>query len=322
MTGVRPSSPASKGLVDNFGGKIGPDLKQDFDTYSSGNEIPFIDDTVNLLDTIWAGDGQQSLYVKCKKAHASPKITSSVLSKSIELADLLVVVNFYRNNNIFYRQGFFSQTKCMKRSRTGYITFELDKVQFNFLSERPRFQLDYKGSDADFDVSESAPSFLNYSLVSDVHRPFFYNPNDMYDYIDERTYDYRFVYGKNPVLPQRRMLTVLKNTVRGRYGEDFSHGDREYNLIDEVYSHAKLPRSSSDNTIADGGQAEFAIVEISVDTDGDIVSRIDDIPYFVNREWQDVPNESDTEIADMLGYAFEGLDEDGLNFAGIGESEE
>jgi hypothetical protein len=144
----------------------------------------------------------------------------------------------------------------------------------------------------------------------------------MWEYIDERAYDYKFVYGKNPVLPQRRMLTVLKNTVRGRYGENFSRGDREYNLIDEVYSNAKLPRSSSDNAIADGGQGEFAIVEISVDTDGDIVSRIDDIPYFANREWQDIPNESDAEIADMLGYAFEGLDEDGLNFAGIGESEE
>ena len=322
MTGVTPSSPASSDLVHNFGDKISRDLKQDFDTYSSGNEIPFIDDTVDLLDSVWAGDGQQSLYVKCKKAHASPKISSSVLSRSIELADLLVVVNFYRNSSIIHRQGFFSQTKCMKKDRTGYITFALDKVQFEFLSERPRFKLDYKDSDVNFDVSESAPSFLNYSLVSDVHRPFFYNPKDMREYMDERANDYKFVYGKNPVLPQRLMLTVLKNTVRGRYGEDFSQGDREYNLIDEVYSHAKLPQSSSDNAIADGGQAEFAIVEISVDTDGDIVSRIDDIPYFVNRKWQDIAEESDAQIAELLGYAFEGLDEDGLNFRGIGKSEE
>jgi hypothetical protein len=321
MAGVRPSSPASKELVDDFGGKIRPDLRQDFDTYSSGNEIPFIDDTVDLLDTVWAGDGQQTLYVKCKKAHDSPKITSSALRKSIELADLLIVVNFYRNSSVFYRQGFFSQTKCLKKDRTGYITFALDKVQFEFLNERPKFHLDYKNSDADFDLSKSAPSFLNYSLVSDVHRPFFYNPKDMEKYIEERVNDYKFVYGKNPVLPQRLMLTVLKNTVRGRYGEDFSRGDCEYNLIDNVYSHAKLPRSSSDNMIADGGQAEFAIVEIGVDTDGDIVSSVD-IPYFVNREWQDVSEEGDAQITELLGYAFEGLDEDGLNFTGIGESEE
>lgn len=322
MTGVRPSSPASKNLVDDFGGKIGPELRQDFDIYSSGNEIPFINDTVDLLDTVWAGDGQQSLYIKCKKAHSSPKITSSALSKSIELADLLVVVNFYRNSSVFYRQGFFSQTKCMKKDRTGYITFELDKVQFDFLSKRPKFQLDYKDSDAEFDVSKSVPSFLNYSLVSDVHRPFFYNTKDMWNYIDERANDYKFVYGKNPVLPQRRMLTVLKNTVRGRYGKDFTRGDREYNLIDEVYSHAKLPRSSSDNAIADGGQAEFAIVEISVDIDGDIVSQLNDVPYFVNREWQEAPEEDETQIGELLGDAFERLDEDGLNFAGIGASEE
>lgn len=322
-----PSQPgASRQLVDHFGNKIEDALKSGrFSSYGSGDEISFIDDTVELLDGQYAYDGRQVMNVKCKKVHASPKVEYPAHKKhsrtKVELADLLVVLNFWDNRTVDHRRAFFSQSKSMEDKKTGYLWWEVKDSQFKLLDERPKFELEHNQATATHDLSESSPSFFNYSFVSDVHRPFFYRTHDMDEFRDNSYKIPRFYYGQNPPPGNRYMFTVLKNTVRGRYGAQFSSGDSEYKLLEEVYEHASLNKSTTPNSVPmvpDGGhdKVEFGIVNIDVDTDGSLVELPSDLRLDGEEETA-VPQGLEEDIAEQIRAAFRGLDSEGLHFDGI-----
>jgi hypothetical protein len=327
---MSPTDTVSSGLVKNFGEKIESELKSSrFSNYDSGDEVAFIDDTVDLLDRKYAYDGQQVLNVKCKKAHASPKVQFGSLGnygkQSVELADILVVLNYWRNGIVSHRQSFFSQAKCVKKSQPGYLRWDIDESQYALLHERPAFQLEHKEAEVTHDLSDTAGSFFNFSFASETHRPFFYKTGDMEKYIDWSYATPRFYYGKNPPYGNRFLFSVLKNTIRGRYGAGFDSGDAEYLLLEEVYEHAKLERSDSSNSVpsgskrvTDGGstQTQFAIVNIDIDLDGSVVGLSEYFQEYLTEENE--PSEgTEADIAGTIRSAFDGADSDGLHFDGI-----
>lgn len=279
--GNNPDIP--RALIEDYASQINDSLKNNFDNYPPGNELPFIKDAVELLDNIWATDGVQYLiHSKTKYAHSSPMVVFEGIEEYekeyIELADILVVVNFYFGDEVYHRQGFFSQTKCIKNSNKGYATWEVEKTQYRFLNNRPKLQLINKKSSKWFNLSETTNSFLNYSFVGNIHRPFFYTPVDMEEFFYERKHDYRFNYGLNPPSAQRYFLTVLKKLIRWQYGGAFRETDDEYDLIKEIYNVSKLPKSKSKNKMADGGtNGGFGIVEVSVDSGGYFLDRLQDL---------------------------------------------
>lgn len=317
------SGSASEPLIQNFGDKIAPKLEGgDFTTYSSGKELPFLKGIVEYLDSKYARYQNQTIFAKCKYAHGSPMVTYSTLSsfgkQSVELGDILLVCTFWRNNSVAGRRAFVSQTKCQKWKSPGRMYWTLRDNQHELLVNRPEFKLDYKDATTTYDLSTVNKSFLNYSFVGDVHRPFFYTAPDMEPFIDASNAKKRFYYGRNPPSSNRYLLSIVKNSLRERYGASFTVGDTVYELIDEIYRRAKLDRSHSVNQLppyTDGGQPSsgFAIVSINVDTDGSIVN-LDYVPDDEERISQGIRADMEGDIAS----AFQGIDDEGLAFDRIG----
>ena len=318
---MQPNEP-SKQLIDNFGSKIEHHLKSGkFSDYQSGNEVSFINHTVDLLDGKYAYDGQQILSVKCKKAHSSSMVTFNRLSSKygkqhVELGDLLFVFNIWRGKSIIHRQAFISQSKCWKKKNPGHIYWEIDQSQFELLDKRPEFRLINSGASVDHDLTEANGSFYNYSFVSDVHRPFFYQTDDMDSFVDYNYATPRFYYGQNPPYGNRYLYAVLKNGLRRRYGSSFGSGDPEYILLEEIYKHASLNRSKSPNSAAtytDGGetQGEFGIINVDVDIGRNKENM--DFPPNDERLSEDVEENIEGTIRDY----FTEIDSDGLNFDSI-----
>jgi len=317
------SRSASEPLIQKFGDKIAPNLERgDFTTYSRGKELPFLKEIVEYLDSTYARYQNQTIFAKCKYAHGSPMVTYPALSsfgkQSVELGDILLVCTFWRNKSVAGRQDFVSQTKCQKWKSPGRMYWTLRDHQHDLLVNRPEFKLDYKDATNWYDLSAVNKSFLNYSLVGDVHRPFFYTAPDMEPFIDASNAKKRFYYGRNPPASNRYLLSTVKNTLRERYGASFSEGGTIYELIDEIYRRAKLDRSHSVNQLpayTDGGQPSdgFAIISVNVDTDGSIVN----LDYVPENEEESSPGLR-TNIGGDIGTAFEGIDDEGLAFDRIG----
>ncbi len=313
------SGSASEPLIQKFGKKIAPKLERgDFTTYSSGKEIPFLKEIVDYLDSTYARYQNQTVFAKCKYAHGSPMVTYSRLSKfgkqSVELGDILFVCTFWRNSSVAGRQSFISQTKCQKSKKPGRMYWTLRDHQHDFLVNRPEFRLNYKAATDWHDLSAVSKSFLNYSLVGDTHRPFFYTVQDMEPFIDCSHAKKRFYYGRNPPSSSRYLLSVVKNVLRERYGAPFSAGDSIYELIDEIYRRAKLDRSHSVNQLpisTDGGQPQsgFVIVSVNVDTDGSVIN-LDYVPE--NEEEMSRGMRADME--GDIRSAFNRIDQEGLAF--------
>lgn len=280
-----------KRLVESFGDKIKPDLKAGFTDYKSGSELEFIDDFLDVLDNVGAKGGGQHLHVKAKKSHgyprvsfdtgisSHPKVSDEIVgqleNKNPEMADLLVILNVYEKGSVAYRQAFFSQTKCVKNVKVGYQYWDIDSTQYFFMRAKPQFKLDYTASTKSFDVAQTPSSAFNYSFVGDVHRPFFYRPNNMRKYMRTMSGYHRFQYGTNPVSGFRFTISVLKLLLYGRYGKRFNDGSEFYDLIHEIYTHATLNVSKSSSTLPDGGTIPsnsnspggMGIVQVSVDSD-------------------------------------------------------
>lgn len=317
------SGSASEPLIQNFGEKIAPRLEVGhFTTYSSGKELPFLKKIVEYLDGTYARHQKQTIFAKCKYAHGSPMVTYSTLSsfgkQSVELGDILLVCTFWRNKTVVGRQAFVSQTKCQKWKSPGRMYWTLRDHQHELLLNRPEFKLDYTNATNLYDLSAVNKSFLNYSFVGDAHRPFFYTAPDMEPFIDSSYAQKRFYYGRNPPSSNRYLLSIVKNSLRERYGESFSAGDTIYELIDEIYRRANLDRSHSVNQLppyTDGGQPSggFAIVSINVDTDGSILS-LDYVPDDEEGISQGIRADMEGDIAS----AFHGIDDEGLAFDRIG----
>lgn len=272
MSGSRPPSP-SKQVINQFGDKIHDDLKQ-YDKYGSGDEVPFIKEFVQLMDQQFAYDGNQLIFCKGKMAHSSPFITYPGISKykkgSIELADLLVYIRYIEQDSVVGRRAFFSQTKCVKKSKTGRGIWHLDKSQAEFMKEKPPFILNYQGATRCHDISESNESFLNYSFVSDIHRPFLYNPKDLSDFTKDLSSYNKFVYGKHPVVGRRLLYSKLKMLLSKKYGSETNKKSNEYHLIEDVFELGNLDYSSSTNVATDGGDSSdsaFGVVQIDVSFD-------------------------------------------------------
>lgn len=321
---VMTTGGASKDLIDEFGDKIEDELKSGrFSNYNSGSEIPFINETVDLLDGVYAYDGKQVLNVKCKKAHSSPMVVYPGLEEygkqKVELADILFVFNFWEDATVSHRQAFFTQSKCMKGKKTGYLWWDIDMSQYELLHKRPSFELEHKDADKTHDLSSATGSFFNYSFVSDVHRPFFYKTTDMFEYMDESYSKPRFYYGQNQPFANRYMYSTLKNSIRNRYGARFARRDPEYKLIEEVYEQASLKRSQTPNEIAtDGGrsQTEFAIVNVDIDTDGSIVNLDDSFRPDINFE-SELSEGLEADIRGTIQNSFRGIDSKGLDFDSV-----
>lgn len=317
------SGSASEPLIQNFGDKIAPRLEGgDFTTYSSGEELPFLKDIVEYLDGTYARHQNQTIFAKCKYAHGSPMVTYSTLSsfgkQSVELGDILLVCTFWRNKSVAGRQAFVSQTKCQKWKSPGRMYWTLRDHQHELLVNRREFQMDYKDATTKYDLSAVNKSFLNYSFVGDVHRPFFYTSPGTEPFIDSSNAETRFYYGRNPPSSNRYLLSIVKNSLRERYGASFSIGDTIYELIDEIYRRAKLDRSHSVNQLppyTDGGQPSggFAIVSINVDTDGSILN----LDYVPDDEEEISPG-IQADIEGDIANAFEGIDDESLAFDRIG----
>lgn len=317
------SGSAPEQLIQKFGDKIAPKLERgDFTTYSSGQELPFLEDIVEYLDSTYARHHTQTIFAKCKYAHGSPMVTYSTLSsfgkQSVELGDILLACTFWRDKSVAGRQAFVSQTKCQKWKSPGRMYWTLGDHQHELLANRPEFKLDYTDATTRYDLSAVNKSFLNYSFVGDIHRPFFYTAPDMEAFIDTSNAETRFYYGRNPPSSNRYLLSTVKNTLRERYGESFSAGDTVYELIDEIYRRAKLDRSQSVNQLpryTDGGHPSdgFAIISVNVDTDGSIVN-LDYVP----EDDDDISPGTRADMEGDIGSAFEGIDDEGLAFDRIG----
>lgn len=312
----------SRQLIENFGSKIEGELKSGkFSDYQRGDEIPFINHTVDLLDGKYAYDGEQVLCVKCKKAHSSPMVTYDELTpkhgkQSVELGDLLFVFNFWEGASVVHRQAFISQSKCWKGKNPGHIYWEIDQSQFELLDRRPTFELINNAASETHDLSESNGSFFSYSFVSDVHRPFFYQSGDMEAFVDDSYATPRFYYGQNPPYGNRYLYAVIKNGIRRRYGSSFKSGNPEYTLLEEIYEHATLSRSSTSNSTAaypDGGQTqgEFGVINIDIDLDGDLMNL--DLP----RGEEQASESVEDDIEGTIKSRFAEIDADGLDFGSI-----
>ena len=99
----------------------------------------------------------------------------------------------------------------------------------------------------------------------------------MMTFVDDSYATSRFYHGQNPPYGNRYLYAVIKNGVRQRYGSLFRSGDPEYTLIEEIYEHATLSRSSTSNSTAtypDGGQTqdEFGIINVDIDLDGNLTN--------------------------------------------------
>ncbi|WP_276260618.1 hypothetical protein [Haloglomus litoreum] len=305
---VQPDVPND--LVQDFASQIEDQLKNEYDEYGPGTEEEFIDDVVDLLDNIWATDGTQYLiHSKSKELHQSPYISfygiNNFPRKYIELGDILVIVNFHLGNRVIHRQGFISQVKCIRNSDKGYATWEVDKTQFHFVKERPKFCLQFDPQAGPYDLSETTQTFLNCSFVSDVHRPFLYAPADMDEFMREMANEHRFNYGLNPPSPQRYLLTTLKRLIRRRYGTEYESASPEFDLIKDIYRYGNLGSSTTRNKITDGGQvsddgAGFGIIELTVLDDDSLVYDAD-----IQREASSVDPEERANIgfrvAELIG---------------------
>lgn len=287
--------PIKPDLIDAFGREIKPRLEDGFDNYDSGNEINFLNDFLSELDNIVVGAAGQHLHTKVKKIHGYPQadfntnvrshphvdddIINQIEDKTPEIADLLVILNVYENSSVKYRRAFFSQTKCVDKVKTGYQYWKVDATQYYFLRAKPSFELDYDDSGESFDLSGIRSSALNYSFVGNIHRPFFYRPENMPKYFRSMSNYQKFVYGTNSVMGFRLPISVLKTLLYGRFGEEFGDNSELYKLISEIYQHATLSDSDSTQVLTDGGNttlmgSRMGIVEINVDTDGSFGSEL------------------------------------------------
>lgn len=277
-------------LIDKFGREIKPHLESGFDNYNRGSEEAFIHDILNTLDNIVIKAGGQHLHTKTKNIHGHPQakfdtnnpshsmIDSSIIDqiedKTPEIADLLVILNIYEGGMVKSRRAFFSQAKCVRKVKTGYQYWKIDSTQYYFLRAQPSFSLNYKGSKQTFDLSDIRSSVFNYSFVGNVHRPFFYRPGNMTEYFRSMSNHQRFVYGTNPVMGFRLLISILKNLLHGNFGQEFDDNSTLYNLISEIYTHATLNDSSSTQALPDGGNVAqrndsgMGIVEINVGVEG------------------------------------------------------
>lgn len=276
---------ANKQIVDDFGDIIADELRTNFASYNSGEEREFISDVIPLLDNIVLHSGGQTLHAKTKNIDRTPKVEYEIPDHvdmpddnkkyRRELADLLLVANFFENGSVKHRQALISQSKCMKKREVGYVDWKIDLYQFVLLNSLPPFELDYKASDERFNFSPNSTRLFNYSFVSNAHRPFFYRSSQMEEYMintsGNKTTTFR--HGTNPVTGLRLMLSILKRFLRGAYGEKFQSGSKEYNLLDEIYTHAPLSDSKSSNVLPDGGEEtpppEGVIIQFDVNLDGD-----------------------------------------------------
>lgn len=277
---------ANKQVVDRFGEEVAGKLRTDFDSYSSGEEREFISDIVTLLDNIVLSAGGQHMHVKTKNIDRTPQVEFPIPTKidmpedgqryTRELADILFIANFFENGSVKHRQALISQSKCMKSRKVGYLDWKIDLYQYVLLNSLPPFELDYKKSSKTFKFTPGSSRLFNYSFVSDTHRPFFYRPHQMTDYMvntsNNKTTTFR--HGTNPVTGLRLLLSILKRFLRGAYGEEFRDKSQEYELINEIYTHAPLSDSNSSTKLPDGGIEDDGpptgvVVQFDVNLDGD-----------------------------------------------------
>ncbi len=305
---VQPDVPND--LIQDFASQIDDQLKDNYDEYGPGTEEEFIEDIIDLLDNIWATDRTQYLiHSKSKELHQSPYISfygiNNFPKTYIELGDILVVVNFHLANRIVHRQAFISQVKCIRNSDKGYATWDVDKTQFYFVKQRPKFCLHFDPQAGPYDLSGTTQTFLNCSFISDVHRPFLYAPADMDKFMREMANEHRFNYGLNPPSPQRYLLTTLKRLIRRRYGTEYASGSPEFDLIKDIYRYGNLGSSTTQNKIADGGQetddnAEFGIIEVNVLGDDSLVFDTD-IQWEASSEDREERDDIGFRIAELIG---------------------
>lgn len=302
-----------KEAVDDYCGKIESSLKSGrFEGYCSGSEESFLYDIRRLFDRNVGNSSIGFVYSKCKELHQSPYVSYDDIGnhgcQSVELADIMFIITYYYGGSIASRQAHFSQSKCMKKQKEGYLYWEINSAQHELLEERPEFQIEKKGASAKHDLSGCNESLLNYSFASNFHRPFFYKAKDMEPMLDETYSTTRFYIGKNPPIGTRYLYPVTRQSLVQRYGSQFGKGDAVYDLVKSVYEFGKLTKTRSPNSlqgVTDGGNRSSGLTIVNIEVDGDKEVVGHDLADF---------DELDQETSSSIESAFAEQQEEELDF--------
>jgi hypothetical protein len=241
-----------------------------------GKEEDFIDEAVDTLDDFDEGIDGQSLQMKAKKMHPSPKVdfpgpswdsstqarkaATWIENKQAELADILLIVNRFRGGTVEERRVSLSQTKFSKQSSSSPMKWTVKMHQYHLLYEFPEIEFVEPSTGEKFDYDPERKSFATYSFASDFDHGFFNTTEKMRDFMSSTEGVKSTIYDPTPDAPYGFQVFrgILKRALLGMYGEPFEAGDELSQMIRHMFEESTFERSDSQNQLAEGSDSALS----------------------------------------------------------------
>jgi len=259
-------------------------------------EEDFIDKTVDTLDDFNEGSGGQSLQMKAKKMHPSPKVdfpgpgwksstqarraAKWIENKQAELADILLLVNRFRGGTVEERRASLSQTKFSKQSSSSPMKWTVKMHQYHLLYEFPEIEFVEPSTGEKFDYDPERKSFATYSFASDFDHGFFNTAEKMRDFMSSTEGVKSTTYDPTPDAPYgfQVLRGILKRALLGMYGEPFEADDELAEMIEHMFEESGFDRGDSRDALADTADGDSALPDgghANDDDSGTAVVQID-----------------------------------------------
>lgn len=256
--------------------------------HKKGGEVEFIRKFIPDLDGASGKDpiANLEIQISTKQFHKTPRVKfwwpGEKKFKGCELADLLLIITYKKNNQVVEMRSMLSQTKHTydKKYKTRK-QWDPNAYQFYLLHDLPKFYSAQPDLGDWYELDRKNSSFSNYSFVSDFWLPFFHSTTGMTEnhvrYSKDQTKDYHYNRTDSPPSGYQSLIGYLKLFIRGRFGQRFTTKDRIYQFYSDLFSSNKeFDLSSSQNRLPN----------YSVQTDGgrEYESPNDDYPEEPPRE--------------------------------------
>lgn len=266
--------------------------RQSFEQVKINNEIDFINRTVDELNNIQIISENQSIVIRSRRIHATPKIRyypQGPLFRNnycqIELGDMLFIYKYFVNAILRQKRGIIVQAKFTNNYNR---IWEIDRNQFQFLIHWPVFDI---GSHFNrrYKIIPTALTWAVYSFIGQnaTRNPIYYSSKRMAHHLGHIPQANRFAFHVLQNFSWDCSRSFFMRFIRGLVGENLLLNIDALNLVNDLYIMVRLepdPPGAPDWTEVNLSDKEsFGIIELTIS--GEPNERPDEMTRWFERKF-------------------------------------